>query len=65
MKRAELEKFAEQCTHTLDKAERYRNAAESLPDGNIDRERLLAAAKAIEITGLEWARVAQELAVRR
>ena len=65
MKRAELEKLAQQSKHSLDKAERYRNAAKSLPDGDIDRERLLAAAKAIEITALEWTRLAQELAVRR
>lgn len=63
MKRAELEKLAQQGQHTLDKAQRYRTAAQSLPDGDIDKERLLAAAKAIEITGLEWARVAQEIAV--
>ena len=65
MKRAEVEKLAEQGQQTLDKAERYRNAASSLPEGDVNKERLLAAAKAIEITGREWTRVAQELAVGR
>lgn len=65
MKRAEIERLAEQSQQTLDKARRYREAAEPLPDGNIDKERLLAAATAIEITGRDWTRVALELATSR
>ncbi len=65
MKRAEIEKLAQQGQRTLDKAKRYREAADPLPDGDIDKERLLAAAIAIEITGSEWTQVAQELATNR
>ena len=65
MKRAEVEKLAEQGQHTLDKAERYRAAAQRLDDGDVDKARLLAAAKAIEITGLEWTQVVRDLATGR
>ena len=61
MRANEIQRFAEQARKTQKKAEQYRAAAESVED-EIDKARLNAAANAIEINGLEWIRVASELA---
>ena len=60
MNAREIGRFAEQARRTQDKVEQYRKAAERTTN-EIDRARLLAAAKAIDINGAEWADVALEL----
>ena len=61
MKPHEIKRFAAQVRRTQEKADQYREAAKQTPD-EIDRARLLAAARAIEINGSEWAAVAHDLA---
>ncbi len=54
--------FAEQADRTAERARRYRERATDEDLAEIDRARLLAAAQAIEVDGLEWVRLAQRLA---
>lgn len=54
--------FAEQADRTAERARQYRERATDEELTEIDRARLLAAAQAIEVDGLEWARLAQKLA---
>lgn len=56
----EIGRFAAQARRTQEKVDQYRKAAEGTAD-EVDRARLLAAAKAIEINGSEWADLALEL----
>lgn len=62
MKPNETKRFAIQARKTLERAQRYRKEAEGKDLDEIDRERLLAAARAIEIDGHEWVQLARELA---
>ena len=58
----EIKQFATQARKTIDKAHEYRTRANDAALDEIDRARLLAAARAIEINGREWTKVARELA---
>ena len=62
MKPHEMQKFASQARRTLQKAQQYRERAADNTLGDVDRARLLAAARAIEINGHEWTQVARQLA---
>ncbi len=62
MKPSEIRQFAKQARKTLEKARQYRERADDETLDEIDRARLLAAARAIEINGWEWTQVARELA---
>ena len=57
-----MKQFATQARRTLQKAEKYRDMATDETLNEIDRARLLAAARAIEINGHEWTQIARELA---
>lgn len=61
MKAHEIKEFAAQGRQTLETAQEYREMAEdkSLPE--IDRARLLAAARAVEMNCYEWTQVARKL----
>ena len=61
MKAHEIKEFAVQGRRTLETIEQYREMAkdESLPE--IDRARLLAAARAVEANAYEWTQVARKL----
>ena len=61
MKSSEMKQFADQARKTLEKAEKYRERAADESLDEIDRARLLAAARAIELNGREWTRVALDL----
>lgn len=61
MKPDEMKQFATQARRTLEKAQQYRDRAEDTTLDEIDRARLLAAARAIEINGREWTQVARQL----
>ena len=54
--------FAEQADRTAERARQYRERATDEYLTEVDRARLLAAAQAIEVNGLEWVRLAQRLA---
>ena len=56
-----MKQFADQARKTLEKAEQYRERAADESLDEIDRARLLAAARAIELNGREWTRVALDL----
>lgn len=62
MKPNEIQLFASQARKTLEKAQQYRDRATDEELNDIDRARLLAAARAIEINGREWTQVAHQLA---
>lgn len=54
--------FAGKARGTVEKARQYRERAEDEELDEIDRARLLAAAQAIELDGLEWTRLVRRLA---
>ena len=56
-----MKQFATQARRTLEKAQEYRDRAAHDDLNEIDRARLLAAARAIEINGREWTQVARQL----
>ena len=58
----EMKEFATQARRTLEKAQKYRDRAADETLDEIDRARLFAAARAIEINGREWTKVARQLA---
>ena len=61
MKRSEVTVFATQARKTLEKAKEYRARAADDDLNEIDRARLLAAARAVEANGREWTQVVREL----
>lgn len=61
MRANEIQRFVDQAHKTQKKIDQYREAAESVED-EVDKARLLAAARAVEINGLEWIEVASKLA---
>ena len=56
-----MQAFATQAGKTLVKAKQYRAAAMDNSLSEVDRVRLLAAARAIEINGIEWVQLARRL----
>ena len=62
MKAHEIKEFAAQGRRTLEKAQQYRQRADDQTLPEIDRARLLAAARAIEMNGHEWTQVARKFA---
>ena len=62
MKPNETKRLAIQARKTLERVEQYREEAKNEDLAEVDRQRLLAAARAIEIDGREWVQLARELA---
>ena len=54
--------FASQGRRSIEKAKRYRERAQDDTLDEIDRARLLAAARAVELDARDWLVVARELA---
>ena len=61
MRAYEIQGFVDQTYKTQKRIDQYREAAESVED-EVDKARLLAAARAVEINALEWLEVADQLA---
>lgn len=62
MKPNEAKKLAIQARKTLERVQQYREEAKKEDIPELEREQLLAIARAVEIDGQEWVQVARELA---